>query len=133
MSEAVSFTVPGQPQAQKRVRFARRGNSVHTFNASSADRDAVAVFARVAMGSRPPMEGPRHATIEFYLKAPQRKPTPWPSKTPDLDNLIKLVLDAMNGIVYVDDAQIVTLEAKKYYAGERGPETRVYVELPRPV
>lgn len=36
---------------------------------------------------------------------------------PDLDNLSKLVLDALNGVAYMDDAQIVKLRAKKLYSG----------------
>lgn len=36
---------------------------------------------------------------------------------PDIDNLVKLVLDALNGVAYTDDAQIVKLRAKKLYSG----------------
>ena len=39
-----------------------------------------------------------------------------PAKRPDLDNYVKMIADALNGVVYVDDAQIVTLWAWKRYA-----------------
>ena len=38
-----------------------------------------------------------------------------PVTKPDVDNLAKSVLDAINGVAYKDDNQIVTLLAKKYY------------------
>lgn len=37
---------------------------------------------------------------------------------PDLDNLVKLVLDALNGVAYADDSQIVRVHAFKKYSGE---------------
>lgn len=42
------------------------------------------------------------------------------TKKPDIDNLTKLILDAMTGIVYTDDSQIVKLSACKRYAQKPG-------------
>lgn len=39
-----------------------------------------------------------------------------PTVKPDIDNLAKSVLDALNGVAYKDDSQIVTTLVKKYYA-----------------
>ena len=39
-----------------------------------------------------------------------------PTKKPDLDNVIKTVGDALNGLAYYDDSQIVFCEVRKYYA-----------------
>ena len=39
-----------------------------------------------------------------------------PVSKPDLDNMVKAVGDAMNGIAYSDDSQIVSLKARKVYA-----------------
>lgn len=61
---------------------------------------------------------------EFRLKYPQAKPFQCPVRLeaefwmshrgrPDLDNLLKLVLDSLNGIAYVDDAQVVESHACK--------------------
>ena len=38
-----------------------------------------------------------------------------PTKKPDVDNILKAFLDAMNGIVYLDDCQVVDLHVKKVY------------------
>ena len=47
------------------------------------------------------------------------------TKKPDIDNMIKLVLDAMNKIFYQDDAQIVELKCIKKY--DPVPRTEVYI------
>ena len=49
---------------------------------------------------------------------------------PDVDNLLKSVLDGLNGIVYNDDSQIVRIEADKAYEGVVGVPS-VYVCIQR--
>lgn len=39
-----------------------------------------------------------------------------PTTKPDCDNVIKVVLDAMNGVAYYDDKQVVEVSCKKYYS-----------------
>lgn len=42
-----------------------------------------------------------------------------PTSKPDCDNIVKVVLDALNGVAYYDDKQVVAVSCNKYY-GERG-------------
>ena len=42
-----------------------------------------------------------------------------PTSKPDCDNIVKVVLDALNGVAYYDDKQVVSVSCNKYY-GERG-------------
>ncbi len=49
-----------------------------------------------------------------------------PTKKPDCDNLAKVICDALNGIAYYDDSQIVEITISKYYSGT--PEVRVAIE-----
>lgn len=37
---------------------------------------------------------------------------------PDIDNIIKIVMDALNGYAYQDDTQVVQLDARKEYAAD---------------
>jgi Holliday junction resolvase RusA-like endonuclease len=48
-----------------------------------------------------------------------------PTKRPDLDNLLKGFLDSGNGILWVDDSQIVDLYIKKRYGYKPGVEVSV--------
>ena len=49
-----------------------------------------------------------------------------PSAKPDIDNVIKAVLDALNGIAYKDDARVVELEARKVYGNEPGVAVEIH-------
>ncbi len=48
-----------------------------------------------------------------------------PTKKPDMDNILKIVCDALNGLAYKDDSQIVTAQVYKFY----GDRPRVEVEI----
>ena len=41
-----------------------------------------------------------------------------PAKKPDCDNIIKIICDALNGLAYRDDAQIVEVSIRKAYADD---------------
>ena len=51
------------------------------------------------------------------------------SSTPDLDNIVKLVADALNGVFYKDDSQIAQLKAEKIYCTpSEKPKTEIHIE-----
>jgi len=50
-----------------------------------------------------------------------------PSKKPDIDNLIKAVMDALNGVAYDDDNQVVELSGKKVYTVD--PYVAIWLRL----
>ena len=63
-------------------------------------------------------DGPIDLSIRFIITRPasiSAKKRPHPTTRPDLDNYIKTVLDASNGLLWKDDAQIVRLVAEKVY------------------
>lgn len=49
----------------------------------------------------------------------------YPTKKPDADNIAKIVLDALNGVAYTDDTQVVNLSVQKRY----GEVAEVKVEI----
>ena len=65
---------------------------------------------------RPPTESPLRVQITVRLVKPKSKPKTkpcWPTSKPDADNYAKLVLDALNGILWRDDSQVVQLFVEK--------------------
>ena len=48
-----------------------------------------------------------------------------PLKKPDMDNIVKVVADALNGVAYNDDTQIVLVSAKKAYSAIEGLDITV--------
>jgi Holliday junction resolvase RusA-like endonuclease len=60
---------------------------------------------------------PKHATKA--QRAAAERGEIHPIRKPDLDNIVKIVLDALNGSAYRDDTQVLQLDARKIYtAGE---------------
>ena len=77
-------------------------------------------------------DGPVALDVTFYLpcprSAPKRRPV-YPAKRPDLDKLVRVVADALSGVLWHDDAQVTALVARKRYVGRQddaGP-----VKIPR--
>ena len=124
----VVFTVEGPPQGKGRPRFRRAGNFVTTYTDQKTKtyEQTIKAWAQRAIGSGSPLEGP--LSVDLYIRCPvpvstSKKRTEaclqnaeLPTKKPDIDNVIKIFLDAMNGIVYKDDTQVVRLSAKKGYS-----------------
>lgn len=77
--------------------------------------------------SMQPLSGPLHLTLYFGMAKPKSRDRarPLPDSKPDLDNMEKLVLDALNGIVWNDDAQITDVVKKKRY--DVTPRTEIVV------
>lgn len=67
-----------------------------------------------------PLSGPLTVSIELFIKQPKSTEREWPKA--DIDNFAKAVLDIMNGKVWEDDSQIVSLYVTKQWAakGEDG-------------
>lgn len=127
----VNFEVPGDPVPKGRPRFARRGTFVQTYTDSKTIEyeTRVATLARLAIGSSEPLKG--HLTVYLYLRygvpASYTKKRveaclnglEYPKRV-DLDNCYKSITDAMNGIVYLDDSQIVEAHITKVYHEQAG-------------
>jgi crossover junction endodeoxyribonuclease RusA len=77
-------------------------------------------LVRVAAQQKSPLcvTGPVVVVVDFALRRPKRlKDTTEPCiKRPDLDKLVRCVLDALTGVVWIDDSQVDHLIATKRYA-----------------
>ena len=133
--EHISFIVPGVPVAKGRARMTRAGFAYTP--GKTRDWEAHVRFAASQAAEYAPYKEAVGVEIIFALPVPRsfsakRKAAALrgdlhPAKRPDIDNLGKAVMDAMNAVVYEDDRQIVNLRLRKVYA--EVPETRVSVWL----
>lgn len=141
MTFEVMFKVEGTPIGKGRPKFARRGNFVSAYTPTKT-RDyesLIADAAKQAMGSSEPLKTPVAAYIYITVPIPasySKKRTEAclsglerPCKKPDIDNVIKAYLDSMNGIVYDDDTQVVSLHSTKRYGSVGLVEVLVKEEL----
>jgi Holliday junction resolvase RusA-like endonuclease len=137
MTAAVYFVVTGKPTGKGRPRASTRGGFVRMYTDAKTlgYEAAIADEAARAMGKMEPFETPMQMQVSCYYPIPKswskKKQQDavdgelYPKVKPDLDNVAKAVLDAINGIVYVDDAQVINLVATKRYATD--PRVEVYV------
>lgn len=124
----IKFTVPGNPVAKGRARsFIRNGKIGHyTPNKTVSYENLVKIMAAEAMDGLNPIDEAVLMNVGLYVQIPlswaQKKQMEArngeirPLSKPDLDNYIKAISDAMNGVVFHDDKQIVELSVKKYYS-----------------
>jgi Holliday junction resolvase RusA-like endonuclease len=111
---SVSFVVYGDPTPKARPRVVH--GHAYTPGQTTAAEARIAVAAR--RSGVKPAKGPVRLSARFWRAT---------ARVCDLDNLAKLVQDALNGIAYVDDSQIVELTATKGIDRDR-PRTEVRIE-----
>lgn len=104
---AHTFAVPGPVVPKARARVARG----HAYT-PQATRDYEAKVRRAALAAGvSPLVGRIRLTITIHSADRRRR---------DLDNMIKAIQDALNGVAYVDDSQIDQLQADRMMMGEPG-------------
>lgn len=92
----LELTIPGDPVPKGRPRHGANGNS-YTPSRTRAAEKVVAQYVALSMRGQKPSDARVGVAVEFFCATARRT---------DGDNLLKLVTDAMNEIVYDDDAQI---------------------------
>ncbi len=126
--------LPGEPVPKARARFGK-GHAYTPARTASYERSLAWAY-KAAMGSRKPLEGPLRVAVTAFMGIPKS----WsradrmqalagvirPTGKPDGSNILKSAEDSGNGILYVDDSQIVTATVSKLYAAT--PALRVEVE-----
>jgi len=132
----IIFEVPGKPQGKRRARFFRAGH----FIKSHADPQTVnyETFIRemfcLAYPGFMPLEGALGVEIKACCgmpKASKKKRALMesgelrPATKPEPDNIAKVVLDALTGLAFKNDSQVVTLIVKKTYADRPRVEIEV--------
>jgi Holliday junction resolvase RusA-like endonuclease len=115
----ISFQIPGEPLAFARA--GKQGKRHFTPAPQAQFMGVVKMFAQRALEGQPPATGPLRMTIRADYLPPaswpqkKREKALWKTSKPDADNLAKIVKDALNKVVYLDDAQIAELTVQKRY------------------
>lgn len=137
----IEVLIPGEPVAQGRPRFARRGKFVSTYdppksrNWKAEARDCM--MRAIPHPARLPF--PAGVALTVRLEAVFTRPAGSYSKRapkgrevkltrPDTENVVKAALDAATGTLWHDDAQVWQLVAEKYIgAQDEAPFVRLTV------
>ena len=127
------IVVEGEVVPKGRARITRSGIA-YTPKKTRDYENKLAFLAAEVMKDSPLLEGPLWVCVRVSVSIPES----WSKKKralalageikpigrPDLDNYIK-ILDALNGIVWKDDSQIVEISAFKYY----GEKPRLFLDI----
>ena len=132
MSLFLKIKIQGDPQSQPRHRHTVRGKVVRTYDPKSNDKKELAKYITENY-SFEKTDKPLLVIIRANFKIPsstskvqkQLMNGKYRPKKPDIDNIAKYYLDAMNDIVYFDDAQIIALNIVKMYSEEPSVEIRL--------
>ena len=121
-----SVNIPMTPVPKGRPRFTRSGHAFTDPKTRKAELE-IQIACHHAWHYEP-MECPVIVEAEFYFPKSKTNKTTHHTQRPDADNCLKLLTDAMNGIVFKDDSQIVKATASKFWAidGEPMVSVRVY-------
>ncbi|MDE1525067.1 RusA family crossover junction endodeoxyribonuclease [Ligilactobacillus salivarius] len=137
MQQTMELTFNIEPQQQERPRATGRGRFIRVY-----DPPKTAKFKRelkqLAVGQmqgKDKFNSAISVTIRFFRKvqksvskkehARRTQGHVRPIVKPDLDNYIKSTLDALNGVIWTDDATIVELNTSKWYADDPRIEIEV--------
>jgi Holliday junction resolvase RusA-like endonuclease len=141
----IAFELHGDPQGWQRtgIRIAYKNGKpfpiVYTPAETRAYERALALAAKVQMGSRPLLVGPIAIAITAFMKVPASWSTKKrdqalagvlrPVVKPDWDNVAKNI-DALKDIIWNDDAHVVEAHVYKFYA--ENPRLRIEVKVLEP-
>lgn len=119
----IEFRVVGQPIPQGSMKVIN-GHIIHSQgSALAAWRSLVALHAKRAGAT--PTDKPISMTLIFIMKKPKTVSRQYPTVAPDLDKLVRGVLDALTAIAYKDDSQVIDIRALKIYGETPGLEARL--------
>ena len=113
----ITLTVPGQPVSKARPRLGH-GHTYTPRKTKDAEGRVAAYLKASYPHVRPTGYGQFAVYLAFYLKGAPRL---------DIDNLLKLILDSLNGRVWLDDNQVAVVHAQKYLHAD-SPRTEVSIE-----
>lgn len=126
------FTVPFV-MGKQRPRFGR-GRTYTPRETAQREADIADAYVRLTDTKAPSGVPVRIDITErraLPKKAPKRLRAECDLGKPDLDNVMKLVLDALNGVAYEDDSQVVEVHGVKEWRTHRGSdETEIAVTFP---
>ena len=121
----MDFIVDGKPQGKQRPRFSRISKTVYTPTKTAKYEKQIAKAYTDSGGKCIPADCYVSVSVSAFFPIPKsyskkkredcRERRLRPDKKPDMDNILKVVLDALNEVAYEDDKQVVELIGRKYY------------------
>lgn len=120
----ITIIFPFTPIPKGRPRFTRQGHAYTPDKTRKYEAELRLWASKFA--PKKPLTGPLRIEVIFNLQKPKKPKSKFPITRPDIDNYFKC-MDAFNGLLWVDDSQIVQVDMRKYYA-MFDPSISFYIE-----
>ena len=120
----IRFSAEGTPIPQGSMKHIGNGRMIHSRATELATWRALIALAAKQAGCEP-ISDPITISMIFRMKKPKTVKRALPTVAPDLDKLIRGVLDALTGCAYLDDSQVIDIKAKKVYSDITGVDIEV--------
>lgn len=124
----INFTVFGEPRGKGRPRFSKSGHTYTDSETRNYENKIIAYYRKAHGAFQFPETAFVSVDVMAYLPIPKSATkarragmeagTILPSRKPDVDNIEKAVLDALNGIAYKDDSRVCRTSCAKFYGAE---------------
>lgn len=134
----ITFTIPGDPRGKGRPRFTKQGRAYTPKETTAYEKLVRAAYYKARKETDEKLTGAVAVEVTAYFGIPSyvtkkvrdkiMAGEELPLKKPDIDNVTKIVLDALNESAYQDDKQVTELYARKRYDTE-GKGARVDVMI----
>lgn len=128
----MQFEVPGKPQGKQRARVSIRGGyaRAYTPEETASYENLVKLCYRQEAMAQGASIITRDKSVWIDIDAKYEIPKSfskkkrdealtgvlYPHTKPDIDNVVKIICDALNGVAFIDDSQVVSVQATKRYA-----------------
>jgi Holliday junction resolvase RusA-like endonuclease len=124
-----SFSIPWEPTAKGRPKFVRASGVAYTPAPTRHAEGAIKLLLSAQSPKLYEAGVPLSVQMTFWVTRPQSAPKRvlYPAKRPDLDQYVKLLLDAASGLLWLDDAQVVEIVARKRFS-DAAPRQDLAVE-----
>ena len=129
------FEVIGEIKGKARPRVNTYTCQVNTPTSTKDYENLIKQYFQIKYPRYVPFENRVSVTIKAYFKVPKTTTKKdkalieegklSPTKKPDIDNVVKIVLDALNKMAFKDDNQITKLQVEKFY----GEEEKIYIKI----
>lgn len=129
------FEVPGKITGKGRPRVNTQTAIAYTPARTKDYEELIKQYFIIKHRGIKPLEGRIAITIKAYFDIPKStskkekeeilKGNISPTKKPDIDNIAKIILDALNKLAFKDDNQITKLNIEKIYSEQE----RIYVKI----
>lgn len=122
----IQFVVGGEPKGKERPRFCHNGQIYTPKQTTTYEQQIIFDYYKQCGNVKFSEYSQLELSVRAYYKIPKstskKRKTAMlseeirPTKKPDGDNILKAVADALNGVCYKDDKNIVKMSIEKFYS-----------------